>query len=348
MKLKEFLKKQLAKNDQKNFGDVVISSRVRIARNVKGKPFPWRASPQTLDSIWNSASGFLQKQEHFTSGITFFLPELDPIDRQLLVERHLISHNHMSSEIPRGVVFDGGERLSVMINEEDHLRIACILPGFDLKTAAVSVDTLDNRLAGEFGFAYSDKYGFLTTCPTNAGTGMRVSVLVHIPGLVITDEIEPILAELSKVGVTIRGFYGEGTKVIGDIFQISNACTLGRDENDVVRNIEYIVASIISYENEARKKLMSGPQKISTEDKIYRSAALLSGARKIDFREAMALISRVLLGINLGLEIRWKKEQLAELMTITQPAHLQELMGGELNAEERDLVRARIIRQRLN
>lgn len=348
MKLKEFLKNQLNKRPQKNFGDVVISSRARVARNFKGKPFPWRASAQALEAIWKSSSSFLQKRDEFKEGTTFFLPELDPVDRQLLVERHLISHSHMSSEIPRGVIFDGNERLSVMVNEEDHMRIACIMPGFDLKSAYASIDAADSAMLSEFGYAYSDKYGFLTTCPSNAGTGLRVSVLVHIPGLVMTDEIEPILAELSKVGVTIRGFYGEGTKVIGDIFQISNATTLGKDEKELMRSIEYIVNGIVQYETEARRKLMAGTSKNMTEDKIYRSTALLSGARKIDFQESMYLISKVLLGISLGLEIRWKREQLADLMVVTQPAHLQELMGCELGAEDRDLVRASIIRQKLN
>lgn len=327
---------------------MVISSRVRVARNIRAKPFPWRANPQMLSAIWSSASGFLQKQEHFTNGMTFFLPDIEPLDRQLLVERHLISHNHMSSDVPRGVVFDCGERLSVMVNEEDHMRIACITPGFDMLTAADAVNVLDNRIASEFDYAFSDKYGFLTTCPSNAGTGMRVSVLVHVPGLVMTEEIEPILAGLAKLGITIRGFYGEGTKVIGDIFQISNSTTLGKSETELLQGIEYIINGIISYENEARKKLMSGPAKNATEDKIYRSSALLAGARKIDFQEAMYLMSKVILGADLGLEIKWKKETLAELMVITQPAHLQELMGSELNAEERDLVRARIIRQKLN
>jgi protein arginine kinase len=349
MKLKEFLEGKLkrlllAGPDS----DIIVSSRVRLARNLKDKPFPWRASVSTLENNWKELSGYLAGTADFEGGSALFLGELDQTDRQLLVERHLISHNLMSSDLPRGVVFDRDEALSVMINEEDHLRIASIRSGLDVRSAAKAASALDGALSSRFGMAYSEEYGFLTTCPTNAGTGMRASVLAHTPALVMNNEIERLLAELTRAGMTVRGFYGEGTRVIGDIFQISNSHTLGMDEYEIVEGMERAARAVVSYEKASRKKLLRPSDRITAEDRIYRAQAVLASARKIDFQEAMHLISRVQLGVSLGFDIKWKSGTLDELTVLIQPAHIQELMDKELTSDERDIVRAKLISQKLN
>ncbi|MBN1621315.1 MAG: protein arginine kinase [Endomicrobiales bacterium] len=349
MKLKEFLRKRLKQNVEKGpKSDVVISSRIRLARNLNSKIFPWRANSTILESIWKNIKDILKKQKELANGEVFYLPNLNTLDRQLLVERHLISHEHAKNNGPRGAVVSNDEKISVMVNEEDHLRLASITHGLDLASASKSIDSLDDKLSQELGYAFSDNWGFLTACPTNAGTGMRASCLVHLPGLMMTDKIEPMLAELSKLGVAVRGFYGEGTQVIGDIFQITNASTLGRSESEILQTIERVVNGIISYEKTSRQELLEGKKRIVTMDKIFRAAATLMSAHTIDYKETMILISRARLGISLGMGIPWKEEILNSLMIITQPAHLQELMGKNLNSEDRDIIRAKIIRDKLN
>lgn len=348
MRLRELLEARLKKLLPGPESDIIVSSRVRLARNLKDKPFPWRASVSTLENNWKDLSAFLSGLPDFDGGSALFLGELDQTDRQLLVERHLISHNLMNSDLPRGVVFDRAETLSVMINEEDHLRIASLRPGLDVRAAAKAASALDSAVSSRFGTAYSAEYGFLTTCPTNAGTGMRASVLAHTPALVMNGEVELLLAELTRAGMNVRGFYGEGTRVIGDIFQISNSHTLGMDEYEIIEGIERAARAVVSYEKASRKKLLKPAAKVAAEDRIFRAQALLSSARKIDFQEAMHLISRVKLGSALGLEMKWKGDALDELTVLIQPAHIQEMMDKELTSEERDIVRAKLISQKLN
>jgi protein arginine kinase len=349
MKLRGFLQCQLKKLISfSSEEDIVISSRVRLARNLNDKPFPWRASVSTLENILKDTSGFISGMKEFESGSSLFLGELDQTDKQLLVERHLISHDLMTGDLPRGVVFDNSEKMSVMINEEDHLRISAMEEGLNLREAAEQAVSLGRGISSKFNFAFSNDYGFLTTCPTNVGTAMRASVLVHTPALVMNNDIEPILVELSRAGMTIRGFYWEGTRVIGDIFQISNSSTLGREESEILDAVGQFARAVISRERGARKKLLMPGNRIDAEDKIYRAQAVLASARKIDFQEAMHLISRVKLGMDLGLEMRWKMESLDELIMLIQPAHIQELMEKELTSDERDIVRAKLIGQKLN
>lgn len=348
MKLHNYLKHRLkSKTPTGPQGDIVISSRVRLARNLSSSPFPWRANSSTLEKVWERTKYALEKQKEFKDGEAYYLPDLSTVDREFLIERHLISYDHVLVEGPRGVIISKDESISIMVNEEDHLRIASIRPGLDLESSAQLIDDLDNKLARIMGFAFTDHWGFLTACPTNAGTGMRASCLVHLPGLLMNNRIEPMLGELSKLGVSIRGLYGENTRVLGDIFQITNGSTLGRSENDILQTMERVVNGIISYEKTARQELLTGKIKILTEDKIFRAAAALTSARRISFKETMENISKVRLGVSIGLKLPFKEDVLNDLMIIIQPAHLQEFMGKNLSHEERDVIRAKILRQKL-
>ena len=348
MKLKEFLDRHLQEPLGKGpKSDVVISSRVRLARNIANRIFTWRANNSVLEDIWETTRDLVRAQNIIRGAEFYLLSEISPVDRQLLIERRLISSEHAAGDWPRGVIIIPDGRTSVMVNEEDHLRIASTMPGLNLAECAAAVSTIDNSLSKHIDFAFSEQLGFLTACPTNTGTAMRASCLVHLPGLVIREKIEPMLSELSKLGIVVRGFYSDGSKVIGDIFQITNATTLGRSETEILRNIEHVVNGIITFEKNARNELLTPRYKAETEDRIFRSNALLSSARKIDFKEAMELISMVKLGLGLGLELPWKEEVINELIILIQPAHIQEIVGKLLTPDERDYIRAKIIRQKL-
>jgi protein arginine kinase len=348
VQLKEYLNKQLKKTIESGPNDdVVLSSRIRLARNLDSKPFPWRATNTVLENIWDNTRSVINRSQKLKNCEFFYLPEFSSLDCSLLIERHLTSYDHVMSKKPRGVIVSEDERTVIMVNEEDHLRIASIFPGLNLEAANKVIDSLDTMLAQEMGFAFSDEWGFLTACPTNAGTGMRASCLVHLAGLIMTDKIEPLLRELSKLRVVVRGLYGEHTEVLGDIFQITNGPTLGRTESEILKSIEQVVNGIINFENNARKELIDGKNRTLTEDKVYRAKAILSNARSISFTEAMSLLSKVKLGISLGLDIPWRHETIARLIVIIQPAHIQQLSQKELSMEEIDVLRAEIIRHRL-
>ncbi|MCB4790731.1 MAG: ATP--guanido phosphotransferase [Elusimicrobia bacterium] len=349
MKLKEYLNKQLKRSIEPGpKDDIVLSSRIRLARNLDYKVFPWRANNAVLENIWESSAGIIKRQDELTDPEVLYFPGLDQLDLELLIERHLTSYDHAASKKPRGLIISGDEKVVVMVNEEDHFRLVSILPGLNLEAAARVIDTIDNKLSQELGFAFSEQWGFLTACPTNAGTGMRASCLVHLPGLILADKIEPMLRELAKLGVVVRGLYGENTEVLGDMFQITNGPTLGRTESEVIKTVEHVVSAIINYEKNARNELRHGRTALLTEDKVYRAKAILKNARSISLSEAMSLLSKIKLGLNIGLDIPWDQEAINKLLMIIQPAHLQQVTEKTLSLEETDIVRAMVIRQRLN
>ncbi len=353
MQLQEMAKNRtvwLSGEDQES--EVVLSSRIRLARNISGKPFPLRADRNMQQEILNLVEETVKKTS--MSGATFLNLSapggLDEIDRQFLMERHLISYEHAQANLIRGVVIDPGEKISMMINEEDHLRLQSLEPGFALADAWNSLNSLDDELAKFLPFAFSQQWGFLTVCPTNTGTGLRASCLMHLPALVQSEEIEHLLQNLSKIGIVARGFYGEGTKVLGDFFQISNATTLGQTENEIVDNLARIVRQIIDYEKKSRNTLIteSTAGKTKTEDTIYRTYGILANARIISYEETINYLSKIRLGIYLGLSLPLDIKMVNELLLLTQPAHLQEIVNKELSSTQRDILRAEFIRQKLN
>jgi protein arginine kinase len=331
--------------------EVVLSSRIRLARNISGKPFPARANRSIQQEILNLVEETVKKTS--MSEATFLNLSapggLDKIDRQFLMERHLISYEHAQANFVRGVMIGPGEKISMMINEEDHLRLQSLEPGFALNNAWDNLNSLDDELAKFLPFAFSQQWGFLTACPTNTGTGLRTSCLMHLPALVHSEEIEHVLQNLSKIGIVARGFYGEGTKVLGDFFQISNATTLGQTENEIVDNLSRVGKQIIDYEKKSRTKLLTESiTKTKTEDTIYRAYGLLANARTITYEETINHLSKIRLGIYLGLNLPVDINILNELLLLAQPAHLQEIANKELSSTQRDVLRAEFIRQKLN
>lgn len=327
--------------------DIVISSRVRLARNLAEFPFISRASEADRTEIEKILRDrVLEIQE---SGELEYVDvnELKVIDRQFLVERQLISREHAESEGARGVAIARNEQVSLMVNEEDHLRIQVMHSGLDLEGAWQQIDQLDSLLADVFSFAYHPKLGFLTACPTNVGTGVRVSVMLHLPALVITRQIDKVFRSLQKISLAVRGLYGEGSQAMGDFYQISNQITLGKSEIELVRQVGDIVPVLIDYERRARDFLVRESHE-NLHDKVSRAYGILRTAQTISSEETMHLLSSVRMGVNLGLIDDLKIPLLNELFIHTQPAHLQKLRGVELDTADRNIERARYLRRHLN
>ena len=327
--------------------DIVISSRVRLARNLADFPFISRASQSDrteIEGILRDRA--LQIQE---SGELEYVNvnELKVIDRQFLVERQLISREHAESEGARGVAIARNEQVSLMINEEDHLRIQVMHSGLDLESAWQQIDQLDTLMGDVVTFAYHSKLGFLTACPTNVGTGVRVSVMLHLPALVITRQIDKVFRSLQKISLAVRGLYGEGSQAMGDFYQISNQITLGKSESELVKQVGDIVPVLIDYERRARDFLVRESHE-NLHDKVSRAYGILRTAQTISSEETMHLLSSVRMGVNLGLIDDLKIPLLNELFIHTQPAHLQKLRGVELDTADRNIERARYLRRHLN
>lgn len=330
--------------------DVVISSRIRLARNLELLPFPHVLSEQ-------GASDMLQKvQQSITHedmnkkiGLMEFvrLDELTPLERQILVEKHLVSPQFTQNTQNKAVIIKDNETISIMVNEEDHLRIQCIYSGLQIENAWQISNELDNVLEETLDFAYCEKKGYLTTCPTNVGTGLRASVMLHLPVSVLTNQIGQILSAIGKLGFVVRGFYGEGTEANGNLFQISNQVTLGPSEEEIISSLVGITKQIIAQERSTRVTLLK-ENKFLVEDKIFRSFAVLRNARIITSEETMQLLSDVSLGLDLGIINDVAKKTINELMIMTRPAFLQQLVGHELNPLARDIKRAELIREKLN
>ena len=274
------------------------------------------------------------------------LPPLAPLDRLFLVERHLISREHAFGKGPRGVGLGDRETISIMVNEEDHLRIQGLRSGFHLRAAWESVNEVDSRLEKRLNYAFDSQFGYLTVCPTNVGTGMRVSVMLHLPALVMTRQIEKVFQAVSKINLAVRGFYGEGTQASGDFYQISNQPTLGKSETEIIANVERIIPKIIEYERTVRQGLLDQKRAV-VEDKVWRAYGMLQTARTIDSEETMDLLSALRMGVNLSLIPDVPISTVNELFISTQPAHLQKLERHELDSPERDIARAAFIRSRL-
>ena len=327
--------------------DIVISSRIRLARNIAGYPFLSRANLKQRKEI----ESLLRKtiiERKIAQDVSYInLNQATAIDKLFLVERHLISKEHAEGEGERGVAFGKSETVSLMINEEDHLRIQVIRSGFELKNTWDTIDEIDNLLGEGLNFAFSSRFGFLTACPTNVGTGMRVSVMLHLPALGMTKHIEKVFNAVGKLGLVVRGLYGEGTKVSGDLYQISNQFALGKPEKEILSIIESVIPRITSYERMARKALVM-ESKDQLEDRIWRSYGMLKAARMITSEEILQLLSQVRMGVNIGLIDDIEMQTLNELFVLTLPAHLQKLEGCELDSAQRNVIRASYVRKRLD
>jgi protein arginine kinase len=326
--------------------DIVISSRIRLARNLAAFPFTNRASAHQKSEIENLLRDRIAHLELEPNLIYFDIPGLSVLDRQLLVERQLISRELASADGPRGVALGPRETVSLMVNEEDHIRLQVIHSGFSLDEAWQDIDRVDDLLEQRITYAFSEEFGYLTACPTNVGTGMRASVMLHLPALVMIKHIEKVFRALQKINLAVRGLYGEGSRASGDFYQISNQVTLGKAETTILNEIREVIPRIIEYERQARQTLVrEGRQAL--QDRVSRAKGTLSSATMMTSEETMDLLSSVRLGINLGLLEDISMPTVNELFIHTQPAHLQKIMGETLDGEERNAARARYLRSRL-
>lgn len=325
---------------------IVMSSRIRLARNMEKIPFPARATKKDLAEVMRLAKAAFDSSEYFKDAMFLKINEIDTLDQQFLIERHLMSHDHAATSEGRAILISKEEVLSIMINEEDHLRIQVMQSGFNLNETWKIINMIDDILSAKMPYAYDPSWGYLTACPTNTGTGMRGSVMLHLPALVMTKQINKVLEAIAKLSFTSRGFYGEGTQATGNFFQISNQVSLGHSEEDIIQNINGLVHQIVDQEEQARQALLV-QNKAVLEDKICRSYGILRNAHIISSQETVELLSMVRLGIDVGLVKDVDKQKINELFITIQPAHLQKLEGKKLNPVERDVKRASLIRERL-
>ncbi|OPX23270.1 MAG: protein arginine kinase [Planctomycetales bacterium 4484_123] len=327
--------------------DVVFSSRVRLARNLAGMPFLTRCTETQLSEVAGLLRGALMRLSMGGETLYVDLAATDAVDRQLLVERHLISKQLAETDIPRGVAIAGDETVAVMVNEEDHLRVQVLRGGLRLDACYGEIRRLDEMLEGQLSFAFSSRFGYLTACPTNVGTGLRVSVMMHLPALRLTGKLETALRAARDMHLAVRGLYGEGTEALGDMFQLSNQVTLGRSEEQIVADFrDEVVPVFIDYERQARKALLEH-RRMALHDKVHRALAVLRSARLISSEEALQLLSYVRLGLSLEILDGLGVEDINELGLVVQPAHLQKLYDKRMSSAERAEARAALLRQRL-
>jgi protein arginine kinase len=328
--------------------DVAISSRIRLARNLDAYPFtPRLTSEQGIEILGKVRDAIYSGSSEELEGLSYLeIKTLNPMDKQLLVEKHLISPDFAEGDGNRAVIVSKDEKISIMVNEEDHLRLQCIFPGMQLETAWQLCSKLDTQLEEKLDFAFDKSCGYLTCCPTNTGTGIRASVMLHLPVLSMTGYLKGILETCSKLGVAVRGMYGENSEAAGNMLQISNQVTLGQTEEEIIAGIVHITAQISEQERILRAELYK-QSPVRFEDRIFRSLGILKNARIISTEESLKLLSDVRLGIIMGLMAGLELAELNELMIAVQPAYLQKLSGGQLLPDERDLRRAGLLRKKL-
>jgi protein arginine kinase len=325
---------------------IVMSSRVRLARNIRDHPFPGWAKKverqKLLDVIQPVVEALPEMAEHFGDS----MDNISAIHKQVLVERHLISREHAAKNVGSGVVINDRETISVMVNEEDHLRMQAIKSGLQLKSIFKIIDRVDTELEEHLEFAFSPKLGYLTACPTNVGTGMRGSAMLHLPGMVLSDQINQVVQAVNKLGLAVRGLYGEGTEALGNVFQVSNQTTLGEKEMEVVERLNKVILQIIEHEENARITLLEKKPKL-VYDQIGRAYGILTNAHTISSKEALNLLSLVRMGVDLEIFPATARVTVDEMFILSQPAHVQRVAARKLTAEERDILRAELIRAQL-
>ncbi|MFZ0369407.1 MAG: protein arginine kinase [Halobacillus sp.] len=350
MSLQQFMNEALSpwmKQDGPD-SDIVLSSRIRLARNFSSSPFPLIASDETLEKVLD-----FFKEEYKGQSFRDYkgfeivqMNDLEPVEKRVLVEKHLISPHLAEKPKHSAALISENEQVSIMINEEDHIRLQLYFPGFQLDRALEQASQLDDWLEEKINYAFDEKRGYLTACPTNVGTGMRASVMMHLPALSMTQQINHMTPAINQLGLVVRGIYGEGSEALGNIYQISNQITLGKSEQDIVEDLHSVVKQLIDQERRAREALISRSG-VQLEDRIFRSYGVLKHSRIIESKEAAKCLSDLRLGIDLKLIDHIPRTILNELMILTQPGFLQQYAKASLNPDERDVRRASLIRERL-
>lgn len=326
--------------------DIVVSTRIRLARNLAQFPFASKASDDVKAQIVGQMQGVLTELPIAKPLSWVDVEALNEVDRQFLVERQLISRELADSAWPRGVAVAQTEDVAIMVNEEDHLRLQVLRSGLAFDDCWEEMNAIDDAIEERVTYAFDDTFGYLTACPTNAGTGIRVSVMMHLPALVQTREVSKVFNALQKINVAVRGLYGEGSQALGDFYQISNQFTLGMSETQIIDKVREVIPMILKYERKARAEMLEA-KRADLHDYISRCYGTLCSAQKLSSEETMQLLSSVRLGVNLGLIDSVRLQTLNQLFIQIQRAHLQKLKHVELSKSERDATRAALIRQRL-
>ncbi|RSD21566.1 protein arginine kinase [Mesobacillus subterraneus] len=349
MSLEKFINQAVSSwmSDDGPDSDIVLSSRIRFARNLDEYNFPTLFTNGEAEAVIGTIMERAQKTALGFGKLELVkMDGIPPLQKRVLVEKHLISPHLAENALHGAVLLSKNEEISIMINEEDHIRIQCLFPGFQLSEALEAANKIDDWLEEDVNYAFDDKFGYLTSCPTNTGTGIRASVMMHLPGLVLTQQMNRIVPAINQLGLVVRGIYGEGSEALGNIFQISNQITLGKSEEDIVEDLKSVVSQIISQERSAREALAK-TSNIQLEDRVFRSYGTLANSRIIETKEAARCLSDLRLGIDMGFIENISKSILNELMILTQPGFLQQYAGGPLRPNERDIRRAALIRERL-
>jgi len=328
--------------------DIVLTSRIRLARNINSLKFPILFSNEEAETVIQKVSDKVLAQSNESSGNLELLKmeELQQLEKRVLVEKHLISPLLANEAAYGACVLSEDEEVSIMLNEEDHIRIQCIKPGLQIMEALEKANDIDNWLEESIDYAYHLELGYITSCPTNIGTGLRASVMMHLPGMVLTQQMNRIIPAINQLGLVVRGIYGEGSEALGNIFQISNQITLGKSESDIVEELKSVVHQLIEQERAAREALVR-TSNIQLEDRVFRSYGILCNSRIIETKEAAKCLSDLQLGIDMGFIKNVSKGILNELLILTQPGFLQLYSGGQMNPNDRDIRRASLIRERL-
>jgi protein arginine kinase len=323
--------------------EIVISTRIRLARNLNNHPFPSHASPGERKKVFDTVQRALPSRAGNHALYTVNFSNLSPVDQRFLVERRIASPDLLSLEGDRGVAFDNASGIAVMINEEDHLRLQCLVPGCDPLVSWNALDSLDDTLGRELDYAFDRRRGYLTCCPTNSGTGLRVSFLVHLPALILTKSLDAVLLGATQLGVAVRGFFGEHSEVVGGYFQLSNQATMGSSEREFIANAEKTVAEIVGCERRARDRLLK-EARLELEDKIHRAFGILSFARMLSVAEFLNCASALRLGIDTGIFDKVSRERLNSATLEVLPAHLHRFANRELDATATATLRAERVR----
>ncbi len=330
--------------------EIVVSSRVRLARNLADYPFISRANESDraeIERLVRDRLAVLSDGDRFDAKLMYVdLGEVEQVDRTFLMERQLISRELSEARGARAVAIDPSERFSVMVNEEDHLRIQVMHSGLDLEDALSQANHLDDLLEEQLNYAFSDRFGYLTACPTNVGTGIRVSVMLHLSALVMTKQIEKVFRSLQKINLAVRGLYGEGSQALGDFYQVSNQVTLGMSEQELAKKVADVVPVLIDYERQARDYLLRETQE-TLHDRVSRAYGILRSAQTISSEETLFHLSSLRMGVNLGLISEVDIPTVNKLFVHTQPAHLQKLAGSDLDTSDRNVERASYLRKHL-
>lgn len=326
--------------------DIAISSRIRLARNIAGIPFPVSATETQLANTVAAVDLAVKSSSCFDSPFKFKVKDMSDTDRQILLERRLVSREFISKRNEGGLFVSQDESSAIMVNEEDHIRLQAMRPGCQLKEVWNDINSVDDLLGEQIEFCFDSDLGFLTSCPTNIGTGMRASVMLHLPGLVLAEQINSVIHGVSKLGLAVRGIFGEGSESLGNLYQVSNQSTLGESEDQIIDRLEAVIKQVISHEKNARQYLLENKQNFLMNH-VGRAYGILRHAYIISSDETLNSLSALRLGVDMGMFSTVEIHTVNELFILVQPSHLQKYAGKELTSDERDILRASVVRERL-